>query len=141
MGLYGTSYQLTNTSLVQDPDWGCSVDGISYRTAMGFEDRPINQWLLCSIEDLDPSEEHLVTLDAEVIDATFYFDSVMYRPSYELRNSLHPTVYVFHSDSAIMYSESGWISHRGGEVRLTSKEGAKMKFAFNGQSFSRFSSS
>jgi hypothetical protein len=131
--LYGTSHQITNTSSLKDPEWDCSVDGTNYGHASGYKDRPANQWGLCSA-DLESSDEHVLVLGAAVSKATFYFDSIMYRPSYELRDYLHPTVYVHHSDAAIKFSDGGWISHKDGEARLTRENGAKMKAAFNGQS-------
>ncbi|KAH6901960.1 hypothetical protein BKA70DRAFT_1113479, partial [Coprinopsis sp. MPI-PUGE-AT-0042] len=129
--LYGTSHQIANTSTLKDPEWDCSVDGITYGHESGYEDRPINQWTLCSV-DLKSSAEHLLILGAAVRDATFYFDSILYRPSYELRNSLHPTVYLHHSDAAIKFSDGGWVSHQGREAKLTREIGAKIKVAFNG---------
>ena len=106
------------------------MDGILYGHESGYEAGPINQWNLCSI-NLGNSSEHTLLVGAAATRATFYVDSIMYRPNPELKDSLHPTVYLHHSDSAIKYSEN-WVFHEGDQARLTRQSGSKMKVAFNG---------
>ncbi|TFK19068.1 hypothetical protein FA15DRAFT_627243 [Coprinopsis marcescibilis] len=129
--IFGTSQQINTTSIV-DPTWECAVDGTVYPNTPGFNGGyPMNMWPLCII-DLAFSEQHVLTVRAAAGDeGVFLIDLIQYRPDYELRDDLHPTVFIDSTDPAVKYSEGGWTAYMN-ETMLSMTEGSKVSVQFNG---------
>jgi len=130
---YGTSLMIANTSTTLDPSWTCEVDGEQYEVVEGWDGTSsINQWLMCDIYLMDDAR-HTFRMTAAVESATsaFYFDLIQYRPSYELRETLHPTVFIDSTDPAVQFLDGFWTQFED-ETMFTMDSGATARLDFNG---------
>ena len=115
--VYGTSITTDITVggiSIQDPTWECFIDNTSIGSSPSSNAASVggdseNNWILCGA---GPSQiqdgPHLLTLNANVSQQTFWFDEIQYAPSasVSLDQSL---VRIDANDSAIQYGPaSGW---------------------------------
>jgi len=129
----GTQLYVSGTSLGGTPSWTCAVNGVQFEPVAPWSGPdPINRWALCAIalEDDGPHTFELA-VRASTLEGGVYFDSISILPSYDLRDTLHPTVRIPSTDPAVRFPSGSW-STFDGVVRLTSEPGATARVDFNG---------
>jgi len=130
---FGSSLMYANTSTTIDPLWTCEVDGEEYEVIEGWDGtNPVNQWSMCDIS-LENDTRHTFRMTAAVESASsaFYFDLIQYLPSYDLRETLHPTVFIDNTDPAVQFLDGSWTQYED-ETMFTMDSGATARLDFNG---------
>ncbi|EAU86480.1 hypothetical protein CC1G_11788 [Coprinopsis cinerea okayama7 len=129
--VFGTSHITNTTTGVTDPVWVCMVNNVTYAEPRGSIDEKINQWPICSVT-LDDFGPHNITIGTAASEEhPFYVDLIQYRPLWEDRETLHPTVFLDSTDPGLTYDSGTWRSH-GNETMLTLDRGARATVEFNG---------
>ncbi|PPR02072.1 hypothetical protein CVT24_011171 [Panaeolus cyanescens] len=133
--VFGSNNVHNDSAGVLDPQWTCSVDGVSLPTHPFnyFE----NNWPLCdtnSTQIHDSNGSHVLTVNATVQRAqAFYLDRLVYTPSPDA-SFVDETIHVQNNDPELQFGP-GWEA-LGAIANLTAQTGSQFVFYFHGTSVS-----